>query len=325
MRISNLTKYCQYTVNRLGSIWIYMAAAALLALPSVSMACSYSFHVTSVSSLDVDPSLPIGSPIGSAQASFPELPFNGCVGQGQGQIVGIGTPVGKVYPTTIQGVGYRAIILSNWAPPLSIDYWPTGTVGGPLTTWFSGGFPAGTLKIEFIKTGVIPAKGGTFGPTPIGYLMVGGYIGATFNLDAPMVVNPVTNACTITQSAITVNLDDVRAGQINVPGSTANEKLVNIPLSCSLPAAISLAFSGTVTDSTNAVFTNSNSGNASSVGIQLLDQYNNPVPTLAGQYVSLGTVNGTLNYPMTARYYSLRSNVDAGVVNTVINVAIVYN
>lgn len=326
MYIIRLLNTCKEKIIKTNRMWIYLVGMSALLLPSVSMAlpCSYSFHVSSTSSLNVDPSVSIGSVVGSAIGAFPVLPYDGCGGAGAGQIIGVGTPNGNVYPTTIPGVGYRAIILSNWTAPLSAGYWPTGMTAS-YPAWFGTGFPAGSLKIEFIKTGIIPAQGGTFGPTPIGYLMVNGQVGATFNLDTPMIINPVTNACTITQSAIPVNLDDVTTGQLTMPGNTAKDKPLTIPLSCSMPVNISLSFNGAMSDSTNGVFQNTNSANANSVGIQLLDSNNNPVKTGSGQYIPLGTVSGNLNYSMTARYYALTSNVAAGAVNAIAYASIVYN
>ena len=275
--------------------------------------------------LNVDPSVALGQVIGSTSVTWNTTPVS-CSITGIGNVRGVGTPNGNIYPTTIPGVGYRAKVTSVWASQLQ-GYWPTSTISG--TYGSAGNFGGGTILLEFIKTGVIPASGGVFSPGKIGSLYVQGsplsadYI--TYNLGGGIIINPVTDACTVTSSAIDVPLEDIHQTALRNQGAIGKSAGFSIPISCKSPVNISISFSGDMANSGLGVFKNTNAANANNVGIQLLDKNNNPVSTVAGQSVNVGLVNGTVSYPMRAQYYALTDNVPEGAVNAIAYASIVYN
>ncbi|WP_337262916.1 MULTISPECIES: fimbrial protein [unclassified Serratia (in: enterobacteria)] len=187
---------------------------------------------------------------------------------------------------------------------------------------------AGNLTIEFIKTGPISSEGGTFGPGKLGSLYVsnanvaGDYV--IYYLSSAMTVKPTTPACTVTSSSITVPLPDTNQSALNTAGSTSGATSFTIPLRCTAATSLSLSFRGDMADSSKGVFKNTHSANAANVGIQILKD-GTPVPTATDSYVNIGSVNGSLNVPLTARYYALTPGVPAGAVSAMAYASIVYN
>jgi type 1 fimbria pilin len=269
--------------------------------------------------------VPIGQVIASTTASWPTTTVS-CTMTGSGSVIGVGTPNGNIYPTSIPGIGYRGKVTAPWSAPLT-NYWPTGSLSSPYG--LSGVFNGGTLLLEFIKTGPIPSTGGTFGPVKVGSEYIqrtsisGDYI--YFYLATPLIISPAVPACTITQSAITVNLDDSQTSQLTALGNTSKDKAFSIPLNCTSASNISMGFSGDIADNTNAVFRNlSGSTNATSVGVQILEN-GTPVPTTVGSYLNLGTINGNTSVALTARYYALTDNAYPGEVSAIAYASILYN
>lgn len=319
--------------HRINKCWdsMWLLAIFLFSNPILSAAadqCSYapgfSVYISAPPAISVDPSVSIGTRIGVASGSWP-LRSVSCSMAGYASIIGVGMPDGIIYPTSIPGVGYRARITSTWAAELT-EYWPTTPFYGNFST--SGTFAGGTLNVEFIKTGPIPSAGGKFGPGKIGSEYISGQVSGdliAYYLSSPIIINPVTNACTVTSSTITVPLEDVNQSSFRNVGSTAKATPFNVPLNCSSPVNLSLSFSGNMAGVGQGVFKNTNSANASNIGIQLLDKNNNPITTAAGQYISVGIVSGFMNYPMTAQYYALTTNIPPGSVSAIAYATIVYN
>lgn len=310
--------------------WILLMVICMVSFfnPSIawSAGCPAVENVTAPSTLNIDPSLAVGSIVGSTTVTFasgaaecPAGTFH--AGTNYYSINGIGVPNGNLYPTSIPGIAYKARVTAGW-PGTELTYtWPsslTDTVV-PIPRTYSGGY----IKVDFVKTG--PLGSGTFGPQTIGRLTINNVPILEFYLNSPIVLAPVTPACTITQSAIAVNLDDTNTSQLTSMGNTSKDKAFSIPLNCTSASNISLSFSGDIADTNNAVFSNlSGSTNANSVGVQILKD-NTPVPTAAGTYLNLGTINGSVSVPMTARYYALTNNADAGAVSAIAYATIMYN
>jgi type 1 fimbria pilin len=312
-------------MNKLGRVLLIALEVLLviLLLSRVTYACTPSvFVLAAPASLNINPTVAVGSVIGTTSMNFGSgsgttdcgVPYN--VPSATYSLVGEGVPNGKLYPTSIPGISYRGKM--TWGSPFD-PYWP-------FTTTFSvqgAGITPGSVIIEFVKTG--PILPGQMQPQMLGYVYINGAQFFSMSLGTPIIIVPTTPACTVTQSAITVNLDDVNSSQLATTGSTSKDKAFNIPLKCTTAAKISLAFSGNIADSSNAVFSNlSGSANAASVGIQILSG-STPVPTTAGNYLNLGSINGSISVPLIARYYALVNNPDGGGVSAIAYATIVYN
>ncbi len=325
----NIKQICRL----LPGIAILAGLMALAATPAQA-ACPIIKPVHPPATLNVDPTLPIGSVIGSVGMQIeattgycPELAI--LSGQTVTQVVqGEGIPNGNLYPTTIPGVAYRAKMSSggNWTPfpPFNNVYWP---VSAPIQ-WIMNAegqdMGGGYFTLEFIKTGALSA-GGRFGPQKVGSIYVNGTEYRQFYMDGTLVLAPETPSCTITQSTIDVSLPDGNQATLNAVGKTTGETSFIIPLQCKSDVSLSLFFSGEMADSANAVFQNTQSSNATAVGIQIL-RGGAPIPIGSGNAIKIGTVGSSgANPSFTARYYALQSSVPSGDVNAVAYATIVYN
>lgn len=303
---------------------VVCTAAVVLAGMGVSHADCMVAHTAGPGTLNTNPAVAVGTVLGgmtlswkqtagSAECDFP-LNVTSLY-----SFKGDGIPNGNLYPTGIPGIAYRGS-LPAWAFAGLSGYWPT------QNSYSSGGgynLAAGNAIIEFVKTG--PIGSGTFGPQTIMDSTIAGRPFFKIILDNAIIIKPITPACTVTQSAITVNLDDANTSQLATMGNTSKDTAFNIPLNCTSAANISLVFSGDVADNTNAVFSNlSGSTNANSVGVQILKD-STPVPTMAGTYLNLGQINGSISIPLIARYYALTNNADVGAVSAIAYATIAYN
>lgn len=293
-------------------------------------ACPVISNITAPSAVDVNPTLPIGSVIGTLYGTFAS--GSGCsTSFSYAQVYGIGDYKGNLYSTSIPGVAYRGMLTSGLSSNVVLQtllnkYWPTGVSISPNQKLDN--FMGGNVKIEFVKTGPVPSSGGVLQPGTISILY--GMNGMTqfnmiiFNLVSPIIIAPTNPACTVTSANVIVPLNNVSQSSLSSAGITAGETGFTIPLQCDSSANISLQFSGDAANAVNGVFKNTNSANANNVGIQLLKD-GQPVSITTGSYLAVGTVNGTVNFPMIARYYALTAGVPAGDVNAVAYATIIYN
>lgn len=314
---------CLYLlITRLFAIVVFVFISS-----NVNAGCPIVAHVAGPGTLSVNPSTPNGSVVGNITISWATTPPSSCAVVGNPTakytFTGLGTPNGNLYPTGIDGLSYRGR-LPGWDYAGLSGWWPT-TAPWPVDTTDSSRVSAGSAFIEFVKTGPISSAGGNFGPTTI----MNGTIddGAWLNIfmDNAIIIKPTAPACTVTQSAITVTLEDASVGDLNTVGSTAKEKDFTLPLKCDRQANISISFSGTVADQANGVFKNTVAETTDTVGIQLLDKNSNPVLAGAGHELPVGKLTGTLNYAMKARYYALAPDSPGGDVSSVIYATIIYN
>lgn len=302
-----------------------MAGVVNMSVVTSAEACTpFRQTMSAPTQINLNPTLAIGSVVATANLTWPpfsslgDCPVAYNTASGTFILLGDGVPDGRLYPTTIPGIAYRGRISAGWAPALQ-NPWPLTTampVGDP-------GVAGGTATLEFIKTG--PIEPGTFGPQLVMSASINNVPWFELYLGTPIIVVPTVPACTVTQSAITVNLEDTNTSQLAAMGNTSKDKAFYIPLTCSSATNIALAFSGDIADDTNAVFRNlSGDANAASVGVQILKD-NTPVPTTPGNFLNLGSINGSVTVPMTARYYALTDNVEVGAVNSIAYATIVYN
>lgn len=282
-------------------------------------------NLSAPASINLDPSAAIGSVVASTSLSWPGfagdsdclIPYG--ISSGVFTLVGEGTVSGNLYPTNIPGLSYRGRITSVW-PSTFFNYWPIS-----VTQVVSNipGVASGSVLVEFVKTG--PIGTGVFGPQIVMHASIQGVPWFELFLATPITIKPSISACTVTQSAITVNLDDTTTSQLKIVGNTSKDKAFNIPINCTSASNIALAFSGNVADYTNAVFSNlSGSTNSSSVGVQILKD-GSSVPVIAGNYLNLGQIQGATTVALTARYYALDNNADVGAVSAIAYATIVYN
>lgn len=276
--------------------------------------------------VDIDPTLPVGQVVGSATGTF-ATGSTSCNIIHQGldthMLTGIGTPSGNLYPTSIPGLAYRGTLLSGGSFVGNVTgTWPKAAVFADQSLG-GNSYYGGNIRIDFIKTG--PIQPGTFGPVTLGRWTINNQQFLNFVLLDRVTVAPTTPACTVTQSAITVNLRNTTIDELTTLGDTSQETAFNLPLRCNSATNISLGFSGNLADSTNAVFSNlSDSTNTTGVGVQILKD-GTPIPATAGNYLNLGVVNGSLSVPLTARYYALAGKPTPGDVSAVAYASIVYN
>ena len=285
--------------------------------------------VTIPSPIIITPEIQIGEVIGSTTSTFPDgNTTTGCWIKGTSgkvPINGTGVPNGNLYPTTIPGISYRAKMTAGWMlPGIQNAYWPA--VGSWSGGDFShGDYNGGTFTIELIKTGAIPGNV-TWTPGVLGTIQAV-TLGKTYNFiefynNDPIPIKPLNPACKVTNAVIPVALEPVRSSLLKTTGSTAGEKSISIPLTCSMPVRVSLEFEGDFADSENSVLINTGSDtNKNNVGVQVLDNAGNPLQAL----VNLGAVNGDINYDIKARYYALTNGVPAGDVSSKIYATIMYN
>ncbi|MEB7279459.1 fimbrial protein [Enterobacter asburiae] len=282
--------------------------------------CPYSVHVTYTDSVKVDPSLPVGSVLGTITLSWPTMGTTwSCVYAPSGGSItfnGEGAPNGNLYPTAVPGIAYRGR-LPAWQSLGLGGYWPTA---GGYPYYVNNGVSGGSAEIEFIKTG--PVGSGTLGPQVMMYGKIANQAWFNIILDSAVPIEPKDDACTITQSTIPVTLETVPSS-VFASSVTAGDTGFSIPINCTAPANVALSFTGDTVDAANGVFKNTSAITGGQVGIQLLDKNNTPVEI--GKSTSVGSVTGEYNYPMTARYYRLSNGVPPGEVNAIANVSIIYN
>ncbi|WP_261160387.1 fimbrial protein [Serratia fonticola] len=311
--------------------WLFMTAVIAgvvnMSLATSAQACTpFRQSLAAPASINLNPSLPVGSMVATATltwSTFLSSSDCGIVFNGRTDIfnlTGYGSPSGNLYATDIPGLAYRGKITAGWPANFIGKYWPQSLSSGVGT---NSGVSGGTVVVEFVKTG--PIQPGTFGPQVILSAAIAGTPWFELYLSSPIIVKPTVPACTVTQSAISVTLDDANTSQLAAMGNTSKDKTFYIPLNCTSASNISLAFSGDISNTTNAVFRNLSGGvNAARVGVQILNS-NTAVPTTPGTYLNLGSINGSISVPMTARYYALANNVDVGNVSAIAYATIIYN
>lgn len=282
--------------------------------------CPYAVHVSYAGSVEIDPTLPVGSVLGSITLSWPMMGTEwSCVSAPSGgsmSFLGNGTPNGNLYPTPVPGIAYRGR-LPDWQTLGMGGWWP---VNGGYPYKVNNGVADGSAIIEFIKTG--PVGSGTLGPQVLMYGKIANQSWFNIILDSAVPIGPKDDACTITQSTIPVTLETVPSS-VFASSVTAGDTGFSIPINCATPANVALSFTGDTVDAANGVFKNTSAITGGQVGIQLLDKNNTPVEI--GKSTIVGSVTGEYNYPMTARYYRLSNSVPPGEVNGIANVTIVYN
>lgn len=315
-----ISEYCFLWGQMLVVAICLQFACAKYAQAAVGPGCPAVYYMTPPASININPTVAVGTVIGTSSLSWGMTPT--CNFSESSAIVwditGVGIPNGNLYPTGIAGISYRVhfnfddTTWNDWFPITRNQYSSSATTLQP-----------GSLTMQLVKTG--PIMGGTFPAQDIARMtsQASGYTPIYFRLSSPIIVQPVSPSCTAT-SVVPVALLPANKSSLLKMGDTVGDKNFNLSVTCLTATNISLAFSGNVVDTTNAVFKNTDATTGSSVGIQIL-RNNNAVPLGTGNYIGLGVVNGNITPQFTARYYALNSSVVEGNVSSVAFATIVYN
>ena len=245
--------------------------------------------------------------------------------------VGSNTPTGGsnyIYPTNVPGVGYQLYHAAGTSTSASFMFpFPNGDSGAASTSTFSV-----TTALTLAQTGPIANGSQLLAGTRLANWQWGSIVPEYF-----VVANTVTfaaSACLVTISPIAVTLPTVSRQTLAGTGSTAGTTAFNIQLNCpsASTAALSINFSGTRVSSTYSNVLK-NTGTATNVGVQMLDQSGNPITfnnnnpnNKTSNLISLGATDiGPMTLPFAARYYATSTTVQAGSVVATATFNLIYN
>ncbi|SUW63737.1 fimbrial-like adhesin protein SfmF [Buttiauxella agrestis] len=309
-------------------LMIGLCIVGLFFIKNVQAACPAKAYLQPPASINLDPTLPIGSVIGTTTMSFPTTTYSSwsCTGTSAGTITtkwaGIGTAQNNLFPTQMPGVAYRVSFSGGaWFGLFGAAYFTlsdTSNYAGGTT-----GLSGAVLKFEFIKTAPITSTGAIPAQDMVDYTE-NSRVMVKIILNGPIPVIPINTTCNTSTPVVTVPLDTVTASDFSQVGDTAKDKPFSIKLSCPTSMNIALSFNGDVINSSQAVFKNTDSATGSSVGIQILKD-GNPVPNGSGNFINIGQVSDEVTMDFIARYYALISSVQIGNVTAIANASIVYN
>lgn len=317
LRLNNSVSGCGVTSVLHRLLLITACSLGLLSGYVQAGPCPIIYNVAVPTTLNIDPTAAVGSVLATMNLSFPKNTT--CVVNASTITTydsGNGTPVGNLYPTAIPGISYRGRVTAGWT--YGLGYWPQTTVE---TTTSLTGVAAATVTIEFVKTG--PVLPGTFPAQDIMKTVANTTSFFILHTANAIEIKPTVPSCTVTP-VVTVVLDGVAKASLATTGATTGDKSFNINVNCASPTSLALSFSGTAVDTNNAIFKNTDATTGASVGVQILKD-SNPVPLVAGNYISLGIVDGSVSPVFTARYYALTNSVVEGAVTSVAYATIVYN
>lgn len=309
-------------MNRKFVILSGLLLTGTLTVGEANAECPWLAGVQVPTSINVDPTLPVGTILATTSFTWGTIVRPGCVLPGGTSqtftLDGMGTPNGNLYPTSVPGLAYRGKI-TGW-PSAFLNFWPVS-----VPNWIVGDntVSRGTVIVEFVKTG--PLQPGTLAPQVIMVAQIAGKPWFNVYMEGSINIKPTVPACNTSTPTIDVQLNPISPTDLPSVGATAGSKDFAIKLSCGAPANISLNFSGDVVDASQAVFRNTNATTGSSVAVQILKD-SNPVPVGAGNNINIGAaVSNEITTQFTARYYALTNNAQVGDVSSVVTANIVYN
>lgn len=281
------------------------------------------------------PTAAIGSLIGNELTSSPSAKVNVTTGRPPfyyfatptfSVVSGVTYKGAKVYQTTLSGVGLAMWGESYTSGPLAL-----------LSNTTTAGTYTGTFHYALVKTAANVSPGlVSFAWASKQGLQCLNTSGAT--VQSPVLsewawfgaVTIISPACYVSNTAINVPLGDVKRTLFTGAGSTSAAQSFTIPLVCSRATKISMTLSpgasGTYNASTGVLNIDpATSGiKATGVGIQLL--HNNAVAALNTAFdVGSASAAGTVNIPLSARYYQTAASVTAGQANGTATFTVTYN
>lgn len=235
---------------------------------------------------------------------------------------GVKTAMDGVYQTNVPGVGlkiqgytYGGVLYTFTNPPW--DRYETKTLN-----IFSG-----NLEVSIIKTGDITSGVMQSGLMATVYPDTNDGYGMKVNTsDVPI----VQLACAITTPTLTFPIGDVLVSKFGstvgtIPDGGQNSQ--NLGLDCDKDANINVSLSGTQNPdvSTKTVLALSGQGDegvAKGVGVQML--YNGTPLELGKRIVLKKSAGGIETFPLTARYYQTKTQVETGSANTSATLTLTY-
>jgi type 1 fimbria pilin len=208
--------------------------------------------------------------------------------------VGVNPPLTTtIYPTSVSGLGYE--IAHNTATNYLAPYGCCTIANGSYTN-------SDPSFLYLVKTGPI-ASGSVL---PAGVLGNWTYANGK-NIEAFTLANSVTiidPACSVVTTPIAVTLPTLSTSALASTGAVAGRTPFNISLTCSSGATldIQLNFNGTSSGITGVLSNTTGTGQATGVGVQLLNESFDAVSF--GTTTTVGTTpQGTLSIPYYAQYY----------------------
>jgi len=323
-------------------------ATIAVALPKAAMAdCSYYDPTYDHGVVTINSPTPLvarqGRPNGYEIATF-RVPIGAKVALGKCDAAGgvfayvnsllFGSPVPGlplVNTTNIPGVGYKVSFSSGpiFAPGtsatrrLTIPPNPNGTV--VYDNW-------GELVVTLITTGVSTGSG-RLTPAPIAASNMAGYPSRRYLLAQFGNIEITTPMCDVTFSSENqvVNLGQEYRQRFRGIGSTTKETNFQVTVACQVASSpwfspmVSMTMDATPDPSNTpgVLRTNTGTGTASGVGIQVLDGKGQPVSF--GQPMDVGPIKvGNYVMPFKARYYQVANTVGVGQANGMATVTLSY-
>ncbi|AWH33920.1 fimbrial protein [Stenotrophomonas sp. SAU14A_NAIMI4_8] len=178
--------------------------------------------------IQIDPSAPVGAVLHSATTTMSNSgPYNIiCTADiGVMNFVGApGTPNGKVYASSIPGVGYRLRYSSNpeWMP------WSFRYTGSSLPVAINN-----TITFELIKTGNISSGGAITGVIGLAQVVSHGFTAWRISVNGSIIVTPTIPTCSVQAPNVPLSLGTVASDVFTGVGAEAAlGPASNITLTC---------------------------------------------------------------------------------------------
>jgi type 1 fimbria pilin len=285
--------------------------------------------LVNLGSIAVPTNAPIGSTIATTTASYdsivgPQDTWCGTNVPITASFLMSGTKTGDLYETNIPGIGIRISFWSNTA-----GYF--GTPSSPTPLAYSWGYSMGgyvhydttslMVKVDLVVTGPITGSNtATLNYSVAPWYQVTGDRNTLAVSNLTVSAQLTINTCSVTTSAIAVQLPTVFPGNFNTGSAGATP--FNISLNCVKGTNVNL----TLTDASDVsnrstMLSLSPDSTAAGVGLQIL---NGSVPIAFGpDSADIGNTNqwsvgaasgGTMSIPLTARYIRTAGPLTPGIV-----------
>lgn len=234
------------------------------------------------------------------------------------------TALEHVYESGVPGIGIKVAWSNNGRnPPASMTGGrfmndPPAELQISATTYV----PAQQWWIQLIKVG--PIESGTFRIKPVQVFY--------HNLMTNELTFPPTQlvfnkqGCRLSVKDMTVPMRVANAHHFKGIGSSAQEKLFDIPLNCDPDIRVSYRVDG-LTAADSVLKNSDGAGMAKGVGVQILKGSGGGTPLVLGAkayHMDVGAVGGDSNIPLVARYYQLEPTITPGKVVTSATITLFY-
>lgn len=258
---------------------------------------------TPPSAITVSAADPVGTVLWSSAPTAPaSSPWLNC--QPNGDVTGIVSTVGPqpantsspVFPTSIPGLGFQIVRNDNGTV---VPVYPNGSVP-------KGKFQLSTtVTLKLIVTGTVGS--GSLSGTIGSWSFLG--VGPVENLNLGSPVTVTSNACSVSAGSqnLAVNLPSVSTSAFSGVGSTSGDTPFSIQLNCPGGPGSNTVLLQLDANNPYSSSVLSNSGTATSVGVQLLDGNGTPIQFGTPQNVGV-TTSTQIVAKYQARYYQTSSN-----------------